>query len=882
MGSLSLSSHATDIEQIAHGLNTSISSGLTDEDARTRIRTHGLNEPPRQREFHLLQAVYVHLKSPLALVLLATGAVAFLLGAAVDALVTLFALGINVAIGIVQEGHASKIYAALERSHAHTATVRRGGRKRVIPAQYVMPGDVIYLTGGTMVPADVRLVEGGSITVVEAPLTGEWKPVEKNVAVLPVKTAVPEQANMLWSGTTVTSGHGIGLVVATGGDTMLGHLARAAQRVYTTPTPLQMGVARLTRSIIFIIAGVIGLTFTFGFIQGRPLFEMALISIALAVAAMPEGLPAAVSVVLAVGMREILKHGGLVRSLIAAETLGSTTVILTDKTGTLTEGEMSVAEVLSCRNLTEGYGGLEHPDSRAALEMAVLTSDAFFDTSGSACVAHGRPMERALIKAGSDAGIMQDELFAAGHARRAFLQFEPLRRYAASINEHPKDGMRVYFTGAPEILLRASAYCAVAGGARDMDEETRRAFLERQETESGKGHAIMGVAYRQIADDHIPEDVKEGGRHLKGLAFCGLIVLADKLRAGIEKEIRAAQDAGVRVVMVTGDHTETARAIAIETGIGNVDDDVITGAELAEMDEVAVADAVMHEHIFARVTPEQKLRIVHALTEAGEVVAMTGDGVNDAPALNAAAVGVALGSGTDVAKEASDIILLNNSFSTITTAIREGRRIVENLGKTVAYLLSTGVSEVLLIVGAIAVGVPLPLLPTQLLWTNIIHEGFMSTPFAFEPANPRLMREKPRGLHERVLSPVLVRFVIFVSVCSASLFLGFYILLYTLATPLDHLRTLVFAALSLTALTMVLSFKNLEQPIWRTPIFSNRILLFSLLTSFAILILTLTLPFTRSLLSLTTLGLSDVLILCIFGVVNVCVVELSKWIARKL
>jgi len=880
MAQKSLSWHALDIERIAQELNVEISKGLSDDEARKRLRAYGLNEPPKQREFRLVRIIFIQLASPLALVLLGTGVGAALLGATLDAFVTLAALTINVCIGVLQEGSASKIFQALERSHAQNATVKRDGKKRVISAAFVVPGDVVYFSGGVMVPADARLVESGDIQVIEAPLTGEWKPIDKNPNVMARETKMPDQANILWSGTTIASGHGMGIVIATGDNTQLGHLARAAQRIHIHPTPLQMGVSRLTQFIIMILAGVIGITFALGVAQGRPILEVVLISIAVAVAAMPEGLPAAVSVVLAVGMREVLKHGGLVKSLIAAETLGSTTVILTDKTGTLTEGEMSVARFHTCTSLAQGVSDSDHGDNRAVLQMAVLASDAFFDTAGGKEVAHGRPMERALVNAGLTLGIRQEEQFTNGHARRSFLQFEPLRRYAASVNTHPKDGMRVYLTGTPEILLRASSHCVVADGVRAFDDETRGEFIRQQEKESALGHAIMGVAYRRVDSEKIPADIIEGGRHLKNLVFGGLIVLGDRLRPGVKQEIKTAHEAGVRVVMVTGDHAETARAIAIETGIGSADDDVITGAELAEMDMEAVAEAVMHGHIFARVTPEQKLRIVNALAERGEVVAMTGDGVNDAPALNAASVGVALGSGTDVAKGAADIILINNSFSTITMAIREGRRIVVNLGKTVAYLLSTGVTEVLLITGAIIAGVPLPLLPTQLLWTNIIHEGFMSTPFAFEPADPSLMHQKPRGLHERVLTPLLMRFAMLVSVMGAVIFLSFYIILYAFDIPLGHLRTLVFGGLSLSALTMALSFKNPELPVWRTPLLSNRALLYSLVGSFTIFILTLTLPFTRSLLSLTTLGFTDVLILVAFACANIVVVEFAKWLAK--
>ncbi|MBI2048359.1 MAG: HAD-IC family P-type ATPase [Parcubacteria group bacterium] len=872
--------HAISIDRVAQELQTP-AGGLSVQEAVLRLKRFGANAPPRARGFRFVRSMVAQLTSPLALVLLGTGIAAELLGAHVDSLVILIALSINILIGVAQEGKASKIYEALEKSQAPMATIERDGKKSVIPAQYLVPGDIVHLAGGKIVPADVRLSEAVHLEVNEAPLTGEWKAVEKRIDIIDEKTPLAERTNMLWSGTTVVAGFGKGIVVATGGKTELGHLAHAAQVVNVHPTPLQIGVANVARTVIYLLAVVIAFTALLGLAQGRPFYEIALISIALAVAAMPEGLPAAVSVVLAVGMRAMLARGGLVRNLLATETLGSTTVILTDKTGTLTEGEMSVARFHTCASVARGTAHANVPDNRLVLEMAVLASDAFFD-QGKTTLARGRPMERALIKAGAAHGLLQDELFAHGHARRAFLQFEPMRRYAISLNEHPQDGMRVYLTGSPEHLMRAATQCVIAGGMRSFDTDIKQALVKEQEEQSALGHALVGVAYRQVKSAEIPEDIAEGGKQLSNLVFAGLIVFSDAIRAGVPAEIQKAQRAGVRVVMVTGDHAETARAIAVATGIAEEGDDVITGAELAEMDEASIAEAVMREHVFARVTPEQKLRIVHALTMSGEVVAMTGDGVNDAPALNAAAVGIALESGTDVAKEASDIVLLNNSFSTITAAIEEGRRIVSNLGKVVAYLLSTGTSEVLLIVGALVAGVPLPLLPTQLLWTNVIHEGFMSVPFAFEPGDAGVMHEKPRGLHERVLTPHLMRFTILVSVFGAALFLGFYAVLHTMHDSIDHLRTLIFVGLSLTALAMALSFKDPERPIWRIALLSNRPLLYALAGSFGVLLITLTLPFLRSLLSLTTLTSFDVGVLILFAIANLIVVEFSKWLARRV
>lgn len=872
--------HAVKAEDVIHTLESRFPGGLQEKEVAARIHAYGRNEPPAAARFVLFRSIFNQLRSPLTLILLATGIATYLLGAWLDAFVIFSVLLINVMVGVGQEGHASKIYEALEKSHPQAATVERDGVKRVVPAQEIVPGDIVHLQGGNLVPADIRLIEDGGAHLNEASITGEWAAVEKSPEVLPDATLVSDQRNMLWSGTTVMEGYAVGVVVNTGAHSQLGALARAAMRVNDTETPLQEGVRKLARLIIIAIAAIICCTLALGFLRGIPAFEIILISVAIGVAVMPEGLPAAVSVVLAVGMREILKRGGLVKSLVAAETLGSTTVILTDKTGTLTEGEMSVSHLYTVRGIAENDSTTDFNDNRALLQMAILASDAFTEEADGKSIVHGRPIERAIIKAGDTCGISQRALFTGGNDRMAFLQFESARRYAASLNADPGGGAKVYLSGSPEHLLKASTQVAAASGMRPLESAEREKFMQLQAEAAAHGRALIGIAYRRVEGVAIPEDVVKGPPVLKDLVFAGVLVLSDTIRPDVKSQIKLAQEAGVRVVMLTGDHVETARAIAYETGIATEDCDVITGAEIAEMDEASIAEVVMREYVFARVTPEQKLRIVDALTKRGEVVAMTGDGVNDAPALNAANVGIALGSGTDVAKEAADIVLLNNTFSTIIAAIREGRRITANLGKVVTYLLSTGVSEAFVVVGALIVGVPLPLLPTQLLWSNIIHEGFMSVPFAFEPAGKGVMQQKPRGLHERLLTPQLMRLIVLVSVLGAALFLGFYTFLYMQRLELTHLRTLIFAGLSITALAMAISFKDMDRPIWKIFVFSNPVLLLSLFGSFSMLILTLTLPFTRSLLSLTPLGMNDAGMLAIFGVANVIVVEICKRLAR--
>jgi Ca2+-transporting ATPase len=676
---------------------------------------------------------------------------------------------------------------------------------------------------------------------------------------------------MVWGGTTVSDGAGKAIVVATGAHTAFAHLAKATQSPRETQTPLLHSVNKMARTIGVVVVAVLVLTTLAGIMRGEDLAAMLLIAIAVAVSAMPEGLPAAITVTLSVTMERIMRKGGLVKSLLAAETLGSTTVILTDKTGTLTTGDMRVAAIHCAGTVA----------SDVVLTGAVLASDGFIERSSDGTeVPRGRPVEQAIVREGSRHELTLDSLALRHHVRADFLTFSSARRYAGALIQHPQ-GDRVYLSGAPEKMLDVATHVESEGSVVVCTEAERERMRAIQHTSGVAGHKCIGISYVPVHTSDIPATVREG--HPEHVVFLGFLALSDTVRPDVREEIARARGAQVRVIMVTGDYPETARSVAFEAGItSSPDAPVLLGTEIESMSDDEVRERLSTHYICARVLPETKLRLVRVLRASGEVVAMTGDGVNDAPALVAADIGVALGSGTDTAKAAGDMVLTYNTFSTITAAIEEGRRAVDNLRKSAAYLLSTSVGEVSAVVGAIACGVPIPLLASQLLWVNIIHEGFMSVPYAFDPADPQVMKRRPRGLHENILTRQYTTLLIIISILGSAMMIGFFMMLFAAGVPIEKIRTLVFGALSLLALSYTFSLKDIRVPLWRIPALDNKMLLLGMGVSLALLAITFTLPSLRSLLSLEPLSLFEVSLLVFFAFANVAVMEIAKAVTGRI
>lgn len=863
--------HALSIPEVIRHFSSSREQGLDAHAAGIRLREYGGNVLTQKRRETLLDRIIRQLKSSIALVLIAAGLAAVFLGEFIDAIVIVVALLVNVVIGLVQEGRAGGAFEKLAEGEETHALVLRDGKKLEINAAELVAGDIVFLNSGKRVPADVRLIEASDLGINEASLTGEWVPVPKTVEVLSENISPSQRRNMAFRGTTIVNGRGVGIVVATGDKTEVGQIAQELQTDIRVKTPLEKNMEAVARFLLAVVS-VFAIAITaLGVLRGEPLSEILLVAIAVAVAAIPEGLPAAVTVSLAIGMERILNFGGLVKNLLAAETLGTTTFVLTDKTGTLTKGRMALVEYAM---LGERTKTVEASHTKELLRAAAYASDAVIDEESEegGAVVHGRPIERAVVLSAMHAGIapMADR-------QTLSIPFSSSRRFGGAI-VHDENDM-LYVSGAPETLLHTSVRIYDGVKERLMTPDDVRSFegYLREYTQSGL--RVIAVARRALTKNEVSQIKGNIDSSAEELTFMGLLIFADQIREDVSEALDRICRAGARVVMVTGDNPNTALYVAKEVGFCGETEKAFTGNDIENMSDEELLHALNNHYVFARVLPKQKLRIARILRGAGEVVAMTGDGINDAPALQAATIGVAVGSGTDVAKEAADLILLDDSFSIITKTIEEGRRLRDNIKKAVTFLFSTSFGEVLLVGAALIAGLPLPLLPTQILWANIVGEGFMNFAFAFEPADKNTMQRSPKDSEiKHVLSGDVIRFILLTGLVTASLLLIVYFFLLSRNTPIEEIRTVLFVGVSFSAFFYAFSMKSFNRPLWKINIFSNTYLLLALFVSILILLAALNVPFFVFILSLAPLTSLEVAILAGLGFANLLVIEFFKWL----
>lgn len=869
--------HALPYEGALEAFGSHKTHGLSLTVAEKRL-LGGENQLPAPKREGIVGRIFRQLQSPIAVVLLLAALATVFISHYTDALVIALALLVNVLIGVFQEGKAGSAFEALSKEEAPRAVVIRESAKREIPARELVVGDIVVLTAGAKVPADIRLIDTHGLLIQEAALTGEWLPVEKGID--PVKSEAPlaERSSLAFAGTLAESGAGTGVVIATGEDTELGAIAKELSKVTKAETPLQRDIKSIARVLLIAVAVVIVLVGSLALYQGMSVGETLLIAISIAVASIPEGLPAAVTVVLALGMQRILKKGGLVRSLLAAETLGATSVILTDKTGTLTEGRMKAVGFVTVSGTTEEADG---PAAKTMLRAAVLASDGYLeeiDTPSSEAdtiVARGRPVEQAILLAGLEAGIAE-RIVRAELPRTDELHFNSTRRFGGMLVEEGGVPM-AYITGVPELFLaHATRSMGKRGGERMFTAEHAEYYKEALTRAAKEGKRVLAVAKVASSTAEFPEEEKLES-FIEGLELLGFIVFSDVIRKDARSSVEAMQGAGARVIMLTGDNPETALWFAKEVGIAKEGDRAYTGAELASLTDDGLSELLKKQSVFARVTPSEKLRVAHALRSAGEVVAMTGDGVNDAPALEAATIGVALGSGTDVAKEASDLVLLNDSFSVITYAISEGRRLRDNVKKMLAYMLSTNFSEIFIITSSLVVGLPIPILPTQIMWANLIEGGPMNVALAFEPLYPSAMKRSPKHSDvAQVLSKDLLKLIISVGSLTGLMLICLHFYLYSTGMPEEELRTIMFGAISASSVAGAVSLKSFGTPLWKIKMFTNPWLFFSLVGSIAMLLVALFVPAAQAIVHTVDVGVHDLLIIFAAGVLNLGLIELSK------
>lgn len=829
--------YAMEPDAIALALDTS-SSGLSQGEARGRLKRDGPNmlaeTPPTSPWVILLH----QFRSPLIYILLTAAVITALLGEYIDAGVIGAVLVLNAIIGFTQERRAEQSVRALMRLLAPKAHIVREGREWQIEGRSLVAGDVVLLESGARVPADLRLFSSTGLRVDESLLTGESLPVTKSTEALTLPEApLADRVNMAFMGTVVASGRARGFVVATGGRTELGAIAESIRDEPESDTPLQRRMTRFAHVIAIAVLVSSSAAFAIGVALGLPASHMFMVAVALAVAVVPEGLPVVFTVTLALGVRRMAKRNAVVRRLPAVETLGSTTVIGSDKTGTLTENRMTVRELwVGGQTTTIGASNLMDPREPPALAAAtpleltllagVLTNEAELYRQDGSVETHGDPTEAALLVAAAACGL-EPATVRAAYSSVQELPFEPHRQYSASVRA--SDGQHVIFVkGAPERLLQMSTGLLGATGVGPLDTQ---GVLRAAEVMAGHGLRVLGMAYRVLPEAHAHDVVPQP----ESLIFLGLQGMLDPPRAGVREAIQGCQDAGIRVVMITGDHAETALAIGKQVHIAAGERRPLTGAEIEQLDDAALRTRVGEVSVYARMSPEHKLRVVKALRHAGEVVAVTGDGVNDAPALKAADIGIAMGkSGTDVAREASDMVLADDNFVSIYAAVEEGRITFDNLRKVTFFLISTGAALVIMILTALSAGWPLPLLAAQILWLNLVTSGLQDVALAFEPGESGVLNRPPRPRTEGVMSRLLWERTILAGVVMAAGTLALFRWELDQSDSLRHAQTVALTTMVLFQMFHVGNCRSDHESAFRRNPFSNPFLFIATATALLI------------------------------------------------
>ncbi len=873
--------HSFSIKKTFQELKSS-PQGLTQQKAEQRLEKVGFNRLPQEEQFSKIKTFFEQFKSPLVYILLIAGIIAFVLDEYTDSAVIFGAVLLNTIVGYFQENKASQALGKLKKALHFKAVVFRDGQEKEVFQKSIVPGDIVLLRTGNKAPADARIVESHDLKINESALTGEWLAADKKTAVLSEKISLADRDNMVYMGTIIESGWGRAVVVGTGLKTELGRIAGMIKATKEKKTPYQRKLSHFSK-IIGLVITVISLgIFVEGMLVGGRFVEMFTTSIAVAVAAIPEGLPVAMTVILALGMQRILKRKGLVRRLASAETLGSTSIILTDKTGTLTEAKMEVASVLTGESLLQNDQPRE--SDLFALKIGLLCNESFIENLDDPIKkwkVRGRPTEKPLFLAGIRAGFSRKKL----EAEQPVLDrlfFDPVYKYGASLHKFNARDNILYLVGSPEKILNISSYLSIKNKDKKLLLADFKKIKNRIDGLTREGLRVVAVAYKKTKDEKIDAKKEEASREM---VFVGLFSLHDPIRKGTKKVMQLCRQAGLKPIIATGDHKLTARKVAEKLGFKIKPANILEGKDLAKLSDQEFEQRFKQIQIYARVEPAQKLRIVQAWQKNGEVVAMTGDGINDAPALKQADIGVALGSGTDVAKEVADLVLLTDNFSVIEAAIEEGRAIIDNVRKVVTYLLSDSFTEVILIGVSLLFGWPLPVLAGQILWVNLIEDGPIGITLAFEKKEDDIMKRKPRDYAFSLLNKEMKTLIFIIGLFTDILLLGlFFWLLKFSGYQIVHIRSVIFTALTIDSLFYIFSCKSLRRNIWQINLFSNKFLIYAWFFGVIMLLGALYLPFLQTLLKTVPLNSFDWILVLGLGVFNIALIEVTKYyfITRKV
>lgn len=846
-------------------------SGLSSAQAQSRLKVYGPNKVREEKRTPAIMVFLSQFKSPLVWILIGAMGISVAVQEYIDVAVIGVIVLINAVLGFVQEYRAERAIDALKSMVSLKATVLRDGKQVQISAEDIVPGDILVLAAGDKVAADARLIDAVNLRTQEAALTGESAPVAKKTTVLKSEVQVGDQANMVFSGTTVVNGHAQALVVATGMQTEFGKIARLIQEATPEPTPLQKKLKKLSAVLGVMVVAIAILVFVVGIsVLDEPVTAILMTAIALAVAAIPEGLPAVVTVGLSLGVQRLAKKNALIRNLPSVETLGACTVICSDKTGTLTHNEMTVRKLFVNRKVVEvsgaGYAseGEFSADTKSfdlLLKIGALNNNVAVRKE-KGWVVIGDPTEAALLVAARKAGI-DDEQLKKEYERVKEIEFTSERKRMTTVHKF-KSSFVSFMKGAPEVVLDHCSKILVNGKVERLSRQEKEKILEQNDAFAKNALRVMACAYKQMATKEDSES---------DLVFVGLQGMIDPPRKEAKDAVQKCKSAGIKVIMITGDHITTAKAVAKELGI---EGRAITGVELDAM--AHFEEQVESIAIYARVNPAHKLRIVEALQKHGHIVAMTGDGVNDAPALKKADLGIAMGiTGTDVAKEASPMILADDNFATIVKAVEEGRRIYDNIQKYLAYLLSGNIGEVLVILTSILLGMPLPLIAIQILWINLVTDGLPALALGVDPAEPGVMQRKPRKPSQSVfagIEPYVYIYPIILTIGTLWLFDS------SLPGDVVKAQTLAFTSIVVFELFQALSCHSISRPIIFAKPFSNKWLWLAVGASFVLQASLMYIPALREIFNLVPLSIAEWALVCSVSIFGFLYLEIHKFIAR--
>ena len=893
------------VEFVAKTLKVDVEKGLSSKEAEDRVAEYGYNELKEKEKETIFQKVLNQLKDFLTIILIVASVVSFAVGEGADAIVIIAIVVVNAFLGVMQEGKAEKALEALKKMSAPNAKSVRNGKVEIVPSKNLVPGDMVVFEAGDVIPADIRIIDSANLKIEEASLTGESVPAEKDAkAELTGDVGIGDRINMAYMSTVVTYGRGKGIVVETGANTEMGKIADKIQEIDNEATPLQRKLDQLGKWLGILCIAVCIMVFAVGLLRGGTLLEMFMTSVSLAVAAIPEGLSAVVTIVLALGMKKMVSRNAIVRRLLAVETLGCVDVICSDKTGTLTQNEMTVKKVYTYGNIFDvtgqGYDPAgkflvedkeinikDYKDIQLLLPAGVLCNDAAIEKreDGQWGIL-GDPTEGAFTVAGLKGGYSREDMNKK-YPREAELPFDSDRKMMSTFHKGFMEGIVSFTKGAPDIILDRCTKIYIDGEVLELNEQMKENISAANSSFANMALRELACAYRQYPD--LPEDISSDTVE-KDMIFIGLMGMIDPARPEAKDAIEVCTTAGIKPVMITGDHRDTAVAIAKDLQLMKEGDGVLTGGEIDALSDFEFAKAVETTSVYARVSPENKVRIVETLRKNGHIASMTGDGVNDAMALKKADIGVAMGiTGTDVAKGTADIVLTDDNFASIVHAVEEGRIIYSNIRKFVFFLLSCNVGEILIVFLALLLNIPTPLIPIQLLWLNLVTDSFPALALGTEKGESDIMTQKPRKAEEPIIDKSMIAGILVQSVALVVAVLGVYILVLNrypdYATNPEHLkiaRTYAFVTLILAEVLRSFSSRSEKESIFKIGVFSNKTLNYATILCFFLLAIVIYVPFLRPIFETVKLNLFDCEIILAFCLIPLAAGEIYKVIKRAI